>query len=98
MIEIIWGKKRILEVYLNEAEMGKGLFGIEAASKKFFNHRASKFTKSEAAMIAASLPNPVRFTVKPQSRYVAKKYPWVMRQMSNLGADPDVQQIINTTR
>lgn len=98
MIEIIWGKKRILEVYLNEAEMGKGIFGIEAASKKYFNHRASKLTKSEAAMIAASLPNPIRFTVKPQSRYVARKYPWVMRQMSNLSADPDVQEIINVGR
>lgn len=98
MIEIIWGKKRILEVYLNEAEMGKGIFGIEAASQKYFNHSAKKLTKMEAAMIAASLPNPIRFTVKPPSRYVAKKYPWVMRQMSNLGTDPDVQQIINTSR
>jgi len=98
MIELLWSKERILENYLNVAEMGKGIFGIEAASKKYFNHRASKLTKSEAAMIAASLPNPIRFTVKPQSRYVARKYPWVMRQMNNLVADPDVQQIINTTR
>jgi monofunctional biosynthetic peptidoglycan transglycosylase len=98
MIELIWGKKRILEVYLNEAEMGKGIFGIEAASQQYFKHSARKLTKSEAAMIASSLPNPVRFTVKPTSRYVSRKYPWVMRQMNNLGADPDVQQIINTTR
>jgi len=98
MIELIWGKKRILEVYLNEAEMGKGIFGIEAASQKYFKHPAKKLTKVEAAMIASSLPNPVRFTVKPVSRYVSKKYPWVMRQMNNLGADPDVQQIINTSR
>lgn len=98
MIELIWGKKRILEVYLNEAEMGKGIFGIEAASQRYFKHSAKKLTKVEAAMIASSLPNPVRFTVKPTSRYVSKKYPWVMRQMNNLGVDPDVQQIINTTR
>ncbi len=98
MIELIWGKKRILEVYLNEAEMGKGIFGIEAASQRYFKHSAKKLTKVEAAMIASSLPNPVRFTVKPVSRYVSKKYPWVMRQMNNLGVDPDVQQIINTTR
>ncbi|MFM1968725.1 MAG: monofunctional biosynthetic peptidoglycan transglycosylase [Bacteroidota bacterium] len=98
MIELIWGKKRILEVYLNEAEMGKGIFGIEAASQRYFKHSAKKLTKVEAAMIASSLPNPVRFTVKPTSRYVSKKYPWVMRQMNNLGGDPDVQQIINTTR
>lgn len=98
MIELIWGKKRILEVYLNEAEMGKGIFGIEAASQYQFNHSAKKLTKVEAAMIASSLPNPIRFTVKPISRYVSKKYPWVMRQMNNLGADPDVQEIINTSR
>ena len=98
MIELIWGKKRILEVYLNEAEMGKGIFGIEAAAQKYFKHSAKKLTKAEAAMIASSLPNPVRFTVKPISKYVSRKYPWVMHQMSNLGTDPDVQQIINTTR
>ena len=98
MIELIWGKKRILEMYLNEAEMGKGIFGIEAASQKYFNHSAKKLTKVEAAMIASSLPNPVRYTVKPASKYVSRKYPWVMRQMNNLGGDPDVQQIINTTR
>lgn len=95
MIELIWGKKRILEVYLNEAEMGKGIYGIEAASRKYFKHSASKLTRSEAAMIAACLPNPVRYTVKPMSRYVAKKYPWVMRQMSNLQGDPDLAPIIS---
>jgi monofunctional glycosyltransferase len=98
MIELIWGKQRILEMYLNEAEMGRGIFGIEAASQKYFKHSAKKLTKVEAAMIASSLPNPVRFTVKPTSKYVSRKYPWVMRQMNNLGADPDVQKIINTSR
>jgi monofunctional biosynthetic peptidoglycan transglycosylase len=98
MIELIWGKKRILEVYLNEAEMGKGIFGIEAASQHYFKHSARKLTKVEAAMIASSLPNPIKYTVNPTSKYVSKRYPWVLRQMNNLGADPDVQQIINTTR
>ena len=98
MIELIWGKQRILEMYLNEAEMGRGIFGIEAASQKYFKHSAKKLTKVEAAMIASSLPNPVLYTVKPPSRYVSRKYPWVMRQMSNLSSDPDVRQIINTTR
>lgn len=98
MIELIWGKKRILEMYLNEAEMGRGIFGIEAASQKYFKHSAKKLTKVEAAMIASSLPNPIRYTVKPPSRYVSRKYPWIMRQMNNLGADPDVQQIINANR
>ncbi len=94
MIELIWGKRRILEVYLNEAEMGKGIYGIEAASKKYFKHSAKKLSRAEAAMIAACLPNPVRFTVKPMSSYVAKKKPWVIRQMVNLQSDPDIQKII----
>lgn len=94
MIELVWGKKRILEVYLNEAEMGEGIYGIEAASKKYFKHSASKLTRSEAAQIAASLPNPVRFTVKPMSRFVSRKYPWVMRQMGNLQGDGDVMKIV----
>lgn len=98
MIELIWGKQRILEMYLNEAEMGRGIFGIEAASQKYFKHSAKKLTKVEAAMIASSLPNPVRYTVKPTSKYVSRKYPWVMRQMNNLASDPDVQQIINANR
>ncbi len=94
MIELIWGKRRILEVYLNEAEMGKGIYGIEAASKKYFKHSAKKLSRAEAAMIAACLPNPVRFTVKPMSSFVAKKKPWVIRQMGNLQSDPDIQKII----
>jgi len=94
MIELIWGKRRILEVYLNEAEMGKGIYGIEAASKKYFKHSAKKLSRAEAAMIAACLPNPVRFTVKPMSSFVAKKKPWVIRQMVNLQSDPDIQKII----
>ncbi len=94
MIELVWNKKRILEVYLNEAEMGKGVFGIEAAARKYYKKPASKLTRTEAAMIAASLPNPVRYTVKPVSTYVSRKYPWVLRQMNNLDGDPDIVKII----
>ena len=94
MIELVWSKQRILEVYLNEAEMGKGVFGIEAAAKKYYKKPASKLTRTEAAMIAASLPNPVRYTVKPVSTYVSRKYPWVLRQMNNLDGDPDILKII----
>lgn len=94
MIELVWSKKRILEVYLNEAEMGKGVFGIEAAARKYYKKPASKLTRTEAAMIAASLPNPVRYTVKPVSTYVSRKYPWVLRQMNNLDGDSDIMKII----
>ena len=94
MIEWIWGKKRILEMYLNVSEMGKGIFGIEAAAQNIFKKPAIKLSRQQSAMIAASLPNPKRYTVKPVSIYVAAKYPWVLRQMNNLGRDPDIVKII----
>jgi len=94
MIEMVLGKKRILELYLNVAEMGKGVYGAEAAAQKFFHKPAKVLTSSEAAQIAASLPNPKLFTVKPMSRFVSAKYPWVMRQMANLSADPDIIAVI----
>ncbi|HEY2720312.1 MAG TPA: monofunctional biosynthetic peptidoglycan transglycosylase [Chitinophagaceae bacterium] len=95
MIEKIWGKKRILEVYMNVAEMGDGVFGIEAASEKYFNKKAINLSRGQSAMIAASLPNPKIYTVKPVSRYVAWRSGWVLRQMNNLQADPDIQHIID---
>lgn len=94
MIELIWGKERILEVYLNVSEMGKGIFGIEAAAQNYFKKPASRLTRSEAAMIAASLPNPVRFTVKPLSKFVSVRYPWVLMQMSHLDGDPDIMGLL----
>ncbi|MBO9561466.1 MAG: monofunctional biosynthetic peptidoglycan transglycosylase [Niastella sp.] len=94
MIELVWGKKRILEMYLNVAEMGKGVFGIEAAAQAYFKKPAQKLTRQEAAMIAACLPNPKEYTVKPLSRYVAWKYPWVLRQMNNLQDDEDIQKLL----
>ena len=93
MIELIWGKKRILEVYLNVIEMGEGIFGIEMASQKYFNKPSKNLTQAEAALIAACLPNPKRYTVKPLSSYVAQRAQWVQRQMNNLRSDPDVQKV-----
>ncbi|HEX7844559.1 MAG TPA: monofunctional biosynthetic peptidoglycan transglycosylase [Chitinophagaceae bacterium] len=94
MIEKIWGKKRILEVYLNVIEMGEGIFGVEAAAQSYFRKPAKNLTRQEAAMIAACLPNPKRYKVKPLSGYVSGRSGWVMRQMSNLQSDPDVQEVI----
>lgn len=94
MIEWIWGKRRILEVYLNVIEMGRGVFGVEAAARKYFGKPAKKLTRKEAAMIAASLPNPKQYTVRPVSGYVAIKSGWIMRQMNNLESDPDVLEVI----
>lgn len=94
MIELIWGKKRILDLYLNVVEMGKGIYGIEAASRVYFNKPAASLSRQESAMIAACLPNPKRYTVKPLGGYVANRRYWVMAQMNNLESDPDVQRII----
>jgi monofunctional biosynthetic peptidoglycan transglycosylase len=94
MIEWIWGKRRILEVYLNVIEMGKGVFGVEAASQSYFGKPASKLSRREAAMIAASLPNPKKFTLKPVSGYVVVRSSQIMRQMNILESDPDIQRII----
>jgi len=94
MIELIWGKKRILEMYLNVAEMGKGVFGIEAAAQKNYNKSAKKLSRLEAACIAACLPNPKVYTVKRRKGYVSKRCNWIMRQMTNLQNDPDIQLLL----
>ncbi len=98
MIELLWSKQRILEIYLNVAEMGKGVFGIEAAAQKYFKKPAKSLNRQEAAMIAASLPNPKKFTVKPLSGFVAAKYPRILQQMNALDDDPDVIRVITTEK
>ena len=95
MIELVWSKKRILEMYLNVAEMGDGTFGIEAAALQHFKKPASKLTRQQSAMIAACLPNPKKFLIAPMSRNVAARFPWILRQMNNLQRDPDIQKILN---
>lgn len=94
MIEHIWGKKRILEMYLNVAEMGKGVFGVQAAAKNDFNTTAKNLTRAQAAMIAACLPNPKVYTVRPLSRYVAGRYGDIMEQMDDIQPVPEIQQLI----
>lgn len=94
LIELIWGKERILDVYLNVIEMGPGIFGMEAASQAYFGKPAKQLSRAEAAMIIACLPNPKIFTVKPQSRRVGWRYPQILREMHNIEDDPDVQDII----
>ena len=94
MIELIWGKQRILEMYLNVAEMGKGIYGIEAASRTYFHVPAKNLTRLQAARIAACLPNPKIYTVKPLSEHVAARSAWALDQMSRLEADPDIQKLL----
>ncbi len=93
-IEQVWTKRVILERYLNVAEMGRGVFGVQAAAKRYFNKNAKDLTMAEAAQIAACLPNPKIFTVKPLSNYVANRYDNIVRQMYNLAGDADVQELI----
>ena len=94
-IEWLWGKKRILCVYLNTIEMGKGIYGIEAASQFYFHKHAKDLSRREAAMIVACLPNPKRFTVVPESRFVQWKSGWILRQMNNIQNDADIKQLIH---
>ena len=94
MIELIWGKKRILEMYLNVSEMGLGIFGIEKAANIYFSKSAIDLSRQEAALIAACLPNPKRLKVKPASNYVAARSRKIIQQMSFLYPDPDIQQVI----
>ncbi len=94
VIEALYSKQRIMELYLNVAEMGEGTFGIEAASQRYFGKPASRLSRAEAAKIAAALPNPKKYSVKPLSSYVSRRSAWIQRQMNNLEGDPDVQRIL----
>jgi len=94
MIEKIWGKRRILDMYMNVVEMGNGIFGIEAAAKNNFNRPSGSLSRQQAALIAASLPNPKKYTVRPVCRYVSIRSGWVLRQMNNLSADPDIRELV----
>jgi len=93
-IEILWTKKTILEHYLNIAEMGKGIFGVQAAARAYFGKDAKDLTRMEAAQIAACLPNPKRLSVKPLSGYVASRANAIVVQMGYLEGDPDVAELI----
>jgi len=94
LIEFFWSKRRILEVYLNITEMGNMIFGISAAGKKYFNRTASKLTKDQAALIAAILPNPLKYSVTHPSGYTLKRKNWILNQMKSLGGDSYLE-IIN---
>ena len=85
LIELLWSKERILEVYLNIIEMGDMIFGVGAASQIYFKKLPSKLTRSQSALIAATIPNPIRFSARRPSGYVLRRQSWILRQMSSLG-------------
>jgi len=93
LIEVIWDKQRILEVYLNVAEMGKMTFGVEAASLRYYKKSAKSLSRTEAARIAAVLPNPVRFSIKNPSGYVNKRTNQIARQMRALGGQKYIEAL-----
>jgi monofunctional biosynthetic peptidoglycan transglycosylase len=88
LIELLWSKRRILEVYLNVAQFGDRVFGIEAASVTYFGKPSARLTSGEAALLAAVLPNPRRYRVSREpSPYLEKRSRWILTQMDMLGGD-----------
>ena len=85
LIEVVWSKERIMEVYLNSIEMGNGIYGAEAASQHWFHKSAKKLTKDEAAAIAAILPNPLRLKANPSNNYISNRKEWIKQQMNFWG-------------
>ncbi len=93
LIEALWPKRRILEIYLNVAEFGYGTYGAEAASQRFFHKPASRLSRSDAAVLAAVLPNPERFSAAAPSKYVLQRRDWILGQMQALGGPEMLDEI-----
>jgi monofunctional biosynthetic peptidoglycan transglycosylase len=85
LLELLWSKERILEVYLNIIETGDMIFGVGAASQIYFKKLPAKLTRSQAALIAATIPNPKRFSARNPSGYIFRRQSWILGQMSSLG-------------
>lgn len=85
LIEIVWSKERIMEVYLNSIEMGPGIYGAEAASLHWFKKKASKLVPSEAAALAAILPRPLTYKATPPTSYIQSRIAWILKQMGQHG-------------
>jgi monofunctional biosynthetic peptidoglycan transglycosylase len=85
LIEIVWGKERIMEVYLNSIEMGEGVYGVEAASEYWYKTKADNLTKMEAAGIAAILPNPRKYKASNSSAYIQKRKGKIVKTMRQIG-------------
>jgi monofunctional biosynthetic peptidoglycan transglycosylase len=85
LIEVTWPKERILEVYLNIAQFGHGIYGVEAAAQTFYGRPAHRLNREQSAMLAAVLPNPQRFHVTAPTNYVLSRRGWILTQMAGLG-------------
>lgn len=93
LIELLWSKERILEVYLNSAEWDEGVFGAQAAARHHFGVDASRLTRQQASLLAAVLPNPRNWSASRPSSYVARRAGWIRQQMSQLGGDGYLEQL-----
>jgi monofunctional biosynthetic peptidoglycan transglycosylase len=93
LIEFLWPKERILEVYLNVAQFGRGIFGVEAASRAFFRKPAARLSRPEAATLAAVLPNPIRLRADRPSAYVISRRDWIVGQMRGLGGREYLEEV-----
>ena len=92
LVEFLWPKRRILEVYLNIVELGDGVFGVEAASQRYYGKAAARLGPEEAALLAAVLPNPLRLRVARPSAYVQERRAWILQQMGQMGGAVYVRQ------
>jgi len=93
LIEFLWPKERILEVYLNIAQFGRGIFGVEEASRAFFHKPAARLSRPEAATLAAVLPNPLRLRADRPSAYVISRRDWIIGQMRGLGGREYLEEV-----
>jgi len=93
LIERLWPKRRILEIYLNIVEFGYGLYGAEAAAQHFFHKSAARLSRADAAVLAAVLPNPERFSAAAPSRYIQQRREWILGQMQALGGPEMLNEI-----
>jgi monofunctional glycosyltransferase len=93
LIEALWPKRRILEVYLNIAEFGYGTYGAEAAAQRFFHKPAARLSRGDAAALAAVLPSPERFSAVAPSRYVQQRREWILGQMQALGGPEMLDEV-----
>ena len=89
LIELFWDKQRIIEVYLNSMEMGDGIFGIAAVADKHFDKEPEKLTKRQCALIAATLPNPIKFNSAAPSPYMRKRQRVILREMKSVKIEDD---------
>jgi monofunctional glycosyltransferase len=93
LIERCWPKRRILEIYLNVAEFGSGTYGAESAAQRFFHKPAARLSRSDAAILAAVLPNPEHYSAAAPSRYVLERRDWILSQMQALGGAEMLSEI-----